>query len=1022
MTRYTAWRFVLVLVLGTLDAGSALAQGIAGTVRNPAGQPAAGVAVEVTSPVLIERARTSVTDATGRYQILDLRPGTYTIRFTFPGWHTYVIERVELHGSLTARVNAAMQVAPVDLAVTVSGRVPVVDARSVGRELSLDGDDVRNLPTARSYNALLPLVPGVVTSANDVVTGTSTVAFPIDGGRANDGRLAIDGFTVGSPPSGNSATSYVLDVGRAADVTFTVSGAGGDAETSGLVMNVVSQAGGDVIRGSFLASGSADAFHASNVTPELRAQGAIVTDPFSNLYDLAGTFGGPVVRGRLWYYVNGHRGGSQTESTTVFFNRNAGDSAQWLYVPDPMRPSYSDRTFENASARLTWQLAPGQKLSAFWDAQALCRTCTGATPGLSEPQRISPEAVGVLGRRLDVLQATWSAPLTSRLLLDAGFGGTYFGVGNFERQPNPTRGLIRVMEQCASGCPGNGGIPGLVYRSQDFSDAHAGSSLWKASMTYVAGRHTWKAGYQQSLMTDDRTWFTNDQGLTYRFNNGVPNQLTQSISPWVNDARVGWMAVWVQHQATLDRLTIQGAVRFDRASSWFPRQQLGPSPFLPDPIVVPESRGVDSYKDVSVRMGGAYDLSGTGRTILRASLGKYLEGAGSSGAYANSNPTLRLPQTTSAFGPAGVTRAWTDANRNYVADCDLRNPAAQDRRAAGGDVCGAMSNVRFGEYVLSNTFDPRLLDGWGVRPSDWNLSASWQQQIASRSWIEVTYTRHWFANFAVVDNRALAPADLTPYSIVAPIDPRLPGGGGYVVDSLYDVVPEKFGQVDNLVTSASGYGAWRQHYDGLDVTLSLRTGARFTMVGGTSTGRTISDNCAVRAQLPELATTTTGTSAFGPGLATSAVTPASPYCHVVYGPLTQARGGASYTVPGIDVQLAATMQSKPGPMLAAQYAVPNAAVVPSLGRNLSGNAANVTVNLIEPGTRYGGRINQLDVRVSKRVRLGGTTTSLGLEVYNTLNSSAVLSYSPAFVPGGTWLQPQAILSPRFLKLSAELEF
>jgi hypothetical protein len=179
-------------------------------------------------------------------------------------------------------------------------------------------------------------------------------------------------------------------------------------------------------------------------------------------------------------------------------------------------------------------------MSGFWDAQSVCRACTGATGGLQEPARVSPEAVGVLGRRLDVTQATWSAPLTNRLLIEAGYGGTYFGVGNFEREPNPTRDLIRVAEQCADGCAANGNIPGLVYRSQDFSVAHAGSYLWQGSIAHVAGNRSLKVGYQHTLMTDDRQWFTNNQNLTYRFNAGEPNQLTQSISPWVNNARAGW--------------------------------------------------------------------------------------------------------------------------------------------------------------------------------------------------------------------------------------------------------------------------------------------------------------------------------------------------------------------------------------------------------------------------------------------------------------------------------------------------
>jgi hypothetical protein len=994
---------------------------IAGSVIDPSGAPMPGVMVEVTGTALIENGRTTHTDGAGRYRIQDLRPGTYRVRFTLSGWKTYQLEGVQLTESLTTSVNAQLAAGEVTQTVTVAAETPGVDVLSARQAITLTGEAVRTLPTARGYNALLVLIPGVVTNINDVIIAPAATSFPVHGGRANEGRVLIDGLNIGSPPAGNSATIYDIDLGQSEEVTFTTTGGLGDVETAGLVMNIVPKSGGNTTRGSVFATGTGERFQSDNLTPALLAQGVIATAPYSKVYDFSGTLGGAIAKDRIWYFVRAHTGGNTRASTNVYYNLNAGNPDVWHYVPDVTRPAYSDRTFESVSGRVTWQATLRNKISGFWDAQSMCRSCTGATPGLSEPARVSPEAVGVLGRRLDATQVTWSMPATDRVLVEAGYGGTYFGVGNFERQPNPTRNLIRVVEQCANGCAANGNVPGLAYRSQDFSIAHTGSYLWKGSASYVTGSHALKLGYQQTLMTDDRTWMTNDQALTYRFDNGQPNQLTQSISPWVNDARAGWKAVFVQEQWTWRQLTLQGAVRFDRAYSWFPEQQEGPSRFLSTANVIPKTRGVDSYTDITPRIGVAYDVAGRGRTAIKLSVGKYLESVGVSGIYANTNPTLRMPQTTPVFGTAGVTRAWNDANRNLVPDCELLNPNAQDLRPSGGDSCGVVSNVDFGQHVITNAFDPRVVSGWGVRPSDWNVAVSVQQQIGKRSSVSVAYNRRSFRGFTVADNLALDPSDLTRFSLAAPLDPRLPGGGGYVIENLYDVVPTKAGIVANRITDSSAYGRWSQYYNGIDVTLERR-GTALTVAGGISTGQTVADNCDVRIQLPELATTTTGTSAFGAGLMTSAVSPVSPYCHAAFGVLTQARGLAAYLVPRVDLQLAATFQSKPGPLLAANYAAPNAVVAPALGRNLSGNAPNVTINLLAPGSMYGDRINQLDLRVAKIMSAGRLRTTVGVDVYNAFNSSTVLAYNNAFVPGGSWLQPMTILTPRLFRFSAELDW
>jgi hypothetical protein len=994
---------------------------IAGTVRDPSGAVLPGVTVEASSPALIEKVRTAVTDGTGQYRVEDLRPGTYAVTFTLSGFNTFKREGIELTGQFTAQINVDMKVGTLSETITVTGETPVVDVQSARREMTLNNDVLKAIPTARSYGAMVTIVPGVNTNLNDVVTGTATTQFPIHGGRNNEGRMMIDGLNIGNPPGGNQPAAYIADVANAQEVTFTTAGGMGESETAGLVMNVVPKTGGNRTTGSLAYAGSGEWLQSNNYTDELKAQGLTSPIPLTSVYDFNGAVGGPIKKDKLWYFVNGRTQGNTRLIANVYYNLNAGDPTKWLYSPDLSHQAYNDRKSENISVRLTYQLSARNKVGFFWDEQANCRTCTGLTTGITDPPRVAPEARGSgQTKPLRVPQATWSSPITNKLLLDAGWGGIYYGWGNFERSPNPTHDLINVVEQCATGCAANGGIPGLVYRAQDWGQNYAGSYAWRASASYVTGRQSIKVGYQGDYMSDIRTWYDNSQNVAYRFNNGLPNQLTEYISPWVNNALGAWHAIFVQDQYTSGRLTLQGALRFDHSSSWYPQQTEGPTRFLPQAVVIPETPGVSGYKDITPRMGLAYDMFGNGRTAIKVNIGKYLEGMGLSNNWANANPTLRMPQTTSVFGPSGVSRTWTDANNNFTPDCNLNNPNAQDLRGSGGDFCGAVSNLAFGTPTFTNNLDPALLTGWGVRASDWTMGFTVQQQLSARSSVEVAYTRRWYRGFTVTDNLATANSDWQQYSITAPLDPRLPGGGGYVVSGLYDVNPAKFGQVNNYIEDSAQHnlGNWKNNFNGVDVTLNVRLRNGWTFQGGTSTGQGSGDNCAVRASLPELSVNLIQGL---PGINTSPVNTTNPYCNVDYGWLTQLRAISSYVIPKIDVQFSGVFQSKPGGLLAANWAVPASTVAAALGRAPAGNVPNVTVNILAPG-QYGDRINELDFRVGKILKFGRTRTLVSADLYNALNSSAVLTYNNAYVPNGTWLQPTTVLTARLIKIAAELTF
>jgi hypothetical protein len=300
-------------------------------------------------------------------------------------------------------------------------------------------------------------------------------------------------------------------------------------------------------------------------------------------------------------------------------------------------------------------------------------------------------------------------------------------------------------------------------------------------------------------------------------------------------------------------------------------------------------------------------------------------------------------------------------------------------------------------------WDPKTLRGWGVRGYNWEFSAGVQREIVPQVSVDVSYFRRSYGNLTVTDDRALTSADFDTFSIPAPVDSRLPSGGGYTVGGLRNLKPGSFGRpTSNYVTFADAYGTQTSRWNGVDVSVNARVRNGLLLQGGLSTGRTSTDNCEIVTQLPEI----------------SPLIPLD-FCHVDTNFLTQVKFLASYTIPRVDIQVSGSFQSIPGPAIAADYVASSALAAQSLGRPLSGGAANVTVNIVEPGKVYGERLNQLDVRFAKILRFSGNRTSLNLDLYNALNGNAVIQQSNTY---GNWQQPQGILIGRSIKVSAQYTF
>jgi hypothetical protein len=491
------------------------------------------------------------------------------------------------------------------------------------------------------------------------------------------------------------------------------------------------------------------------------------------------------------------------------------------------------------------------------------------------------------------------------------------------------------------------------------------------------------------------------------------------------NARARQDSFYVQDQWTIDRLTLQGALRYDHPWSYFPATTEPASQFFPG-ASFEKADGVTGYHDITPRMGAAYDVFGNGKTALKVNLGKYLQGASVSNLGYASNPVLRTPAGTGTFGgifPPSMNRAWQDDDRDFVPDCSLTVPGAQGTQTAPGgvpdgiDFCGPVSNTNFAStQLIGATFDPDFLSGWGKRPSDWSLGISVQQELFPRASVEVAYHRRWFTMYttggSVTDNLAIGPNDVTSFTLTAPSDARLPGGGGQTIGPLYNINPTVFGQLNNRIVPTDTIGDDTRVFNGVDLTFNLRNAKGITFSGGTSTGKVENDWCDIRAAVPENFLL-------------------NPYCNVSSPWLTSVRGLVTYTIPRIDVQLSSVIQDKPNVgtdqigSIAANYsmsAADQAAAAAQLGRLLTG-APPYTVNLAPQGEVYGPRIRQWDISAKKILRFGGQRLTLGVDIYNITNDNVSLGFNQTFVPGvAGWQNVTSYMNPRVFRLNAEFAF
>jgi hypothetical protein len=993
--RRIACGFVLVLavVVAAPDIAFAQTSGIAGVVKDTTGAVMPGVTVEASSPALIEQVRTVTTDTQGQYKIVDLRPGTYTVTFTLPGFSTIKREGIELPATFVATVSVELRVGAIEETVTVSGASPVVDTQNVIRRQVVAKDTIDAMPTSKNWSTIGVMTVGVSSNQNDVggSAGEHQNQLKAHGGSFNDRLVQLDGLMNANMACNYSCTGISTNDASTQELSYEFGAISAEVAGGGVRVNIIPKDGGNRFSGSSFFNFANDKLQGNNVDQALRDQGITTADSILKIFDVSGAIGGPLKANALWFWTAHRYWGYNQIRTNTFYEKS---QSTFVFTPDLSRPGTEAQRNGSYDVRLTWQMSPKNKLSGYYN------WAPRQTDHWTLVSTEQPDASNLQNLPVNHFESfTFRSTLTSKALFEAAMGNTS---ETWTREPvddSLTSHGYPVTEQTTS-------VNFRAY-SGTFSKNYTSLRSYRSSLTYVTGSHAAKLGMTlQEGPADTDIYTNNDTALTVRLGN--PFSVTVRTTPYTTHERlVADLGVYAQDTWTLKRATINAGLRWDYLNNRVDPQD-APGGTWVGPRHFDALNDVPNYKDLSPRIGVSYDLFGNGRTALKATLSRYVQ-TSTVGQARALNPLNTSVNT--------ATRSWTDNGDGIPQLSEL----------------GPLSNNAFGQVNIATRFDPATITGFDHRRNNWETSATLAHELIERVSTEISYYRRAQGHFTTTDNLDVSPTDFTPYCVTAPLDSRLPNGGGNQICGLYDISPAKFGvATNNIVTFSDSYGKQSEVFNGVDLAVNARLKAGVFLTGGFATGNTHFNYCDAFVDNPRTDF----------GIATSAALPPTPgtgaafaYCNFDTGWLSQVKTTGSYMLPWQQIQIGGVLQNLPGQQILASWNITQADVAAngSLGRPLSGGAnTSRSVPLIKPGTEYTPRRTQLDLRVAKNLQIAGSRKlQVMADIFNVLNSNAAVGATsnagepPAAINttyGSSWLRPLNILQARYVKFGAQLTF
>jgi len=1014
-TKLVAYVLATIVMLAAFSS-SVLAQStISGQARDSSGAVIGGVTVEAASDALIEKSRTVTTNGEGRYAIVDVRPGTYTVTFTMQGFST-LKRQVDVPANVTVPVDGLMQIGTIGQTVEVQAQVATVDVENVAHPEVLTRNDIDALPTARNPQSMGSYVPGVRLNAPDVggsqqIEQTYLIAH---GNPAARDTYMLDGMMVNTTQFDGTIQIYV-DNALIQEVTYQTSNISLEVTGGGVFANFVPKDGGNELHGNLFLGYIPSAFVGTNIDAALRARGLTGQSAVNKLQDFDGALGGPIKRDKLWFLLSGRKQLSFVQAANSFYLNGA--------------PAIERSYMYNGALRLTYQINSKNKFAGMWtrDWKTKENDVVTGSGGYSD---VNP-LVASLERRPKmyyILQGRYTGTLTPKLVVQAGATLTkldyninyHTGVG----QPPFTEAWAANAAELD--------LAKTQLSIAGFANTFAKYDryVWNTTGAYVTGSHQIKFGIQDSFGPADTDAIANGDAYYFYFN-GVPYAIDALNTPtYTNTSLKHDLGIYGMDTWHIKRLSVTGGLRYEYLSAQIDPQSapagrfVGPRNF--GRIDCSTIKGLGCFSNFVPRIGFVYDVFGNHKTAVKAGWGKY-NSPSTGGFLSNFNPMTSASETVT----------WVGAPTTACQSHDPVGCYPSGFRFNQGNV-GPNPNPKFGQ-INDMSLDPDY-----HREYQFQYNVGVQHELRRGVTLNFSWNRTSDYQQTLVLNYAVPFSAWTPVQITNPLDGS--------PTTVYNLQPQYFGVTPALHETNAPQSLRANSYNGFETAVTARLPHGAFFMGGWTIDRTIDRSCDMNTSAIGAARNDPNTLRFCDwtgrlyqdlgkitgipyrnefkilgsvpikwGIQVSA----SLYAAPVYGGGNAFVGvGALSTGTGGFKNVYWSISPTTRYPTDCNCPNPGALVDPGLTQG------SETITLLPPGSRFTPRLNQLDIGVRKIFRVREKMSLIGeAQFFNVLNSNAVLTENQSlastikpFLPGGPGGTPTVVMNPREMRLNFQFKF